>query len=56
MTAKEEKRRNSLSIPMGDEPKAEAQQISTTESMQLLTAETLAQIQSTAAMQETIRG
>ena len=49
-TAKEESRRNSLIIPTGDEPKAEKQPTSTTQSMQLLTAETLA------TMQAAIRG
>ncbi len=49
-TAKEESRRNRLIIPTGDEPKTEKQPTSTTESMQLLTAEALA------TMQAAIRG
>ena len=47
---KEDNRRNSLIIPIADEPKTEEQPTSTTESMQIITKDTLA------AMQESIRG
>lgn len=49
-TAKEENRRNNLIIPKGDEPKTEEQPTSETETMQILTPETLTAMQNAAAV------